>query len=147
MSLDPGTSSRMSTPSSAAARSACTYGGVPAKYASVIHSDCRAALAMNWSRRSSPAVPGSSLMTRSRVSPLGSHLRPAAAARPRGWACPTVAQTLAKACSTSATAGPSICTPVSRQGGMPFAGSPDQASPTHSPETNATCPSTLTVFR
>lgn len=146
MSLDPGTSMRTSTPSSAAARSACTYGGVPAKYASVIHSDRRAALATNWSRRSSPAVPGSSLMTRSRVSPM----EPISTRRRRsssGMGAPTVAQTLAKACSTSATAGPSICTPVSRQGGMPFAGSPDQASPTHSPDTKATCPSTLTVFR
>ena len=116
------------------------------KYASVIHSDWRAALAMNWSSLSSPAVPGSSLMTRRRVAPAVS-ISERGRRSPSGIGVPSVAQTLAKACSTSATAGPSICTPVSRQGGMPFAGSPDQASPPHSPETNPTRPSTLTVLR
>ena len=37
MSLAPGTSSRTSTPSRAAARSACVYADVPTKYASVSH--------------------------------------------------------------------------------------------------------------
>jgi hypothetical protein len=60
---------------------------------------------------------------------------------------PTALHTSKKARSMKLTAGPRIPTPVSRQGGMPFLASPSQRLLTHSPETKATAPSTVIVFR
>lgn len=91
-------------------------------------------------------MPGSSPMTRRRVCPAAD-IRSRGSRSPSGIGGPAVCQAREKACSTSATAGPSSCTPVSRQGGVPFAGLPAQGLATHSPETKATRPSTLTVFR
>ena len=66
---------------------------------------------------------------------------------PSGKGVPSADHTRPKACSTSATAGPVSFTPVSRQGGTPFAGFPTHLSAVHSPETKATRPSTHTDFR
>ena len=60
---------------------------------------------------------------------------------------PVAAQTRAKASSTSATAGPRISMPVSRQGSMPRLGLPSQRALTHRPLTNPTWPSTAMVLR
>ena len=126
MSDAPGTSSRTSTPSRAAARSACTYGVVPAKYASVSHNVLRAIAATSWSTRNMPAVFGTVATTRSGDAAGMMRCRRRIGSSD-GSGSPAAAQASANALSMSATAGPRTSSPVSRQGSSPRAGSPTHA--------------------
>ena len=86
-------------------------------------------------------------MTRTATSPPGS-ISSRESSSPGGIFSPhAVSQTLAKAASMSATAGPRISTPVSRHGSMPFSGRPTQSRPTQSPMTKPVCPSTEIILR
>ena len=146
MSLEPGTRSRTSTPSSAAARSACTYGGVPAKYASVIHSDRRAALAMNWSRRKQPGGPRLVADDPEPRVPDGADLDPPPPLV-LGDGSPDRGPDPGEGVLDVRHRRTLDLHPGVPPGRDALRRIPDQASPTHSPETNATRPSTLTVLR
>ena len=145
MSVAPGTSSRTSTPSSAAERSASTCDGIPAKYASVSHSVRRAADARSWSKRSRAPRMGSLATTRNATSPACTVSGDARS--PSGIGSPASDQTRANASSTCVTAGPSNSMPVSRHGAMSRAASPTHSSPTHSPVTKPILPSTTSDLR
>ena len=112
----------------------------------MIHKRSRARPATRVSRRSMPAAAGRVPTTRSATVPAAGDRLARRPSRRRAAARPIAAQISANSPSTSATAGPRISTPVSRHGST-LAGSPAQASPTHSPDTNATLPSTASILR